>query len=62
MKLNWFVKYLNRKFKELWNPGKYNTIDEAMIATKNPHSGIRNYNPAKPVKSIINVYFIFAYL
>jgi len=57
-KFNWLLKRLKANFKKLWNPGVYNTIDEAMIRSKSPFSGYRVYMPAKPIKWGIKVWMI----
>ena len=38
-----------------YNPGVYNTIDEAMIRSKSPFSGYRVYMPAKPVSILFTI-------
>lgn len=54
-KFNWLLKRLKANFKKLWNPGVYNTIDEAMIRSKSPFSGYRVYMPAKPVSILFTI-------
>ena len=49
-KVMWIIDDFVRKSRALYNPRKFITCDEIMVAYRRHYSGFRQYMPAKPTK------------
>ena len=49
-KIRFLVDYIEKKFKQFWQPYPNLTVDEAMVPTKSKLSGFRMFMKDKPIK------------
>jgi hypothetical protein len=56
-KLRPLLSHLNKVFKEAFNPSRFLSIDESMVAFKG-RSSLKQYMPLKPIKRGFKVFVI----